>query len=272
MEDFAELTPEGASLNFPDFSVARPGIGHNSPPLSELLREETADLVKRKDALLAACERVPEAIQDETTSGRVADLIKLMIKCRQQAKKDHQARKEPFLEDGRLVDGAYKAITDPLDRAKVLVENKLTQYQRQVAEEQRRLREAEARRQAEEATRQRREAEAAVATLETEADLDAAITAEELARQAAADAALAQRATTVKAAELSRLRGEYGSTASLTTFWDFDELDRNAIDLETLRPYLDVAMIEKAIRIYIRSGARTLKGCRIFENTKSRIS
>lgn len=265
-EDFTELTEAGAPLNFPVH-----GIGHNSPPLSELLREETAALVKRKDDLLAACERVPAAITDEVTSGRVADLIKLMIKCRQQAKKDHTTRKEPFLENGRLVDGAYKAITDPLDRAKLLVENKLTQYQRHVAEDARREREAEARRQAEEAARQRREAEAAAAKLETEADLDAAISAEELARQAAADAALAQRATTVKAAELSRSRGEFGATSSLTTFWDFRDLDRTAIDLEALRPYLSLDAIEKAVRLYVKSGARKLGGCTIFENTQSRV-
>lgn len=268
MDDFVELSPEeGAALNFP----VRPGIGHNSPPLSELLREEIAPLAKRKDDLLAACERVPETIRDEITSGRVADLIKLMIKCRQQAKKDHTARKEPFLENGRLVDSAYKAITDPLDRAKVLVENKLTLYQRQVAEDERRAREAEARRQAEEAKRQAMEAEAAAAKLETEADLDAAITAEELARQAAADAALAQRATTVKAAELSRTRGEFGSTASLTTFWDFKDLHPPSVDLEALRPFLDGEAVQRAVRAFIRSGGRQLVGCTIYQNTKSRV-
>lgn len=246
-------------------------IGGNAPPLSETLKEETAALIARKDELLGAVGRVPEAISDETTAGRVADLIRLMLKCKQQAQKDHKARKEEFLEGGRLVDGAYKAITDPLDRAKKGVEDKLTLYQRAVAEEERRAREAEARRQAEEAARQRREAEAAAAKIETEDDLDAAITAEELARQAAADAAIAQRATTVKAAELTKARGEFGSTASLTTFIDFKDIDRATIDLEALRAYLDIAAIERAVRQYIKAGGRELKGCTIFTNTQSRV-
>lgn len=261
-DDFMELdTPADPRLR----------IGGNQPPLADVLKEETAALIARKDELLGAVGRVPEAITDETTAGRVADLIRLMLKCKQQAQKDHRARKEPFLEGGRLVDGAYKAITDPLDRAKSGVEAKLTVYQRAVAEEERRAREAEARRQTEEAARQRREAEAAAAKLETEDDLDAAITAEEIARQAAADAAIAQRATTVKAAELGRARGEFGSVASLTTFIDFKDLDRATIDLDALRSYLDITAIEKAIRLYIRSGARSLRGCAIFENSQSRV-
>lgn len=272
-DEFTELSPEGASLNFPDFSpasIARAGIGHNAPPLPELLREETAALAKRRDDLLGACERVPASIVDEVTSGRVADLIKLIIKCGQEAKKDHGVRKAPFLEGGRQVDAAYKAITDPLDRAKTAVEAKQTGYLRAKADAERRAREEEARRQAAEAERQRQEAEAAAAALETEDDLDAAVAAEEAARQAAADAALAEKAAGAKAAELGRVRGEYGSMSSLTTFWDFKDVDRSSIDLDTLRPYLDILAIEKAVRVYVKSGGRKLTGCVIFENTKAR--
>lgn len=264
-DDFVELTPEAMSLNFP----VR-GIGDNAPPLPELLREETEALTTRRDALLGACDRVPAAIADEVTSGRVADLIKLIIKCRQEAVKDHGVRKAPFLESGRQVDAAYKAITEPLDRAKTAVEMKQTVYLREKAAAERRAREEEARRQAEEAERQRQAAEAAAAVLETEEDLDAAVAAEEAARQAAADAAVAEKAAAAKAAEMSRVRGEYGSMSSLTTFTDFKDINRATIDLEALRPYLDMAAIEKAVRTYIKSGARKLAGCTIFENTKAR--
>lgn len=271
-DDFVELTPEALALRFPTDNLRRPevGIGHNLPPLPEILKEETEALAKRRDELHGAVGRVPETIPDEATSGRVSDLIKLIIKCQQQAKADHKARKEPFLTAGRQVDAAYSAITEPLDRDKKLLDDRQTLYQRQKAEAERRAREAEARRLAEEAERQRRAAEAAAAALETEDDLEAAIAAEERAQQLAADTAQHERAAAAPVAELSRTRGEYGSVSSLTTFWDFRDIDRSTIDIEALRPYLPLDAIEKAVRQFIKSGGRKLAGCEIYENTRSR--
>lgn len=277
MDDFVELSPEAArrigeaagSLR-PGDTLGLPVIGHNLPPLPELLKEEAEALAKRRDELLAAVTRVPETIEDEATSGRVTDLVKLMIRCRQQAKKDHDERKAPFLLAGKQIDAAYATIIDPLARAQIQLEDRQTAYQRRKAEAERRAREEEARRQAAEAERLRREAEEAAAALETEDDLEAALAAEEEAQQRAAEAEERARAAAAPVAELSRSRGEYGSVSSLQTYWEFDRLDRNTIDLNTLRPYLPLDAIEKAIRAFIRSGGRELKGCRIFQNSKSR--
>jgi regulator of protease activity HflC (stomatin/prohibitin superfamily) len=247
------------------------GIGDNAPPLVELLAEEAAPLAARRDELLGSVSRVPAAIIDEPMSEKVADLIRLINACRAMAVSGHKIRKQPFLDGGRLVDAAYHKITEPLEAAKKAVETKLTLWQRQKAENERRAREAEARRQAEEAERQRREAEEAAQAAQTEADLDEAISAEEIARQAAADAARAQRHTEAPAAELSRTRGDLGAVASLHTFTDFKDLDRAKIDLNTLRPHLALDCIEKAVRAYIRAGGRELTGCVIFENTSTRV-
>ena len=48
-------------------------------------------------------------------------------------------------------------------------------------------------------------------------------------------------------------------------------LDRDALDLSTLRPFLPLDALEKAVRGFIRAGGRELKGVRIFENTATSV-
>lgn len=69
------------------------------------------------------------------------------------------------------------------------------------------------------------------------------------------------------AAELSRSRGELGSVSSLRTDWVFDSLDRQKLDLETLRAHIPVDALEQAVRSFIRAGGRDLRGVKIFETT-----
>jgi hypothetical protein len=242
------------------------GRDHNQPPLDELLTEETADLARRRDDLLASAERAPAVVEDETVSQKVADLVRLIAACRKAAETWRVGRKEPFLATERLIDAHGKRITDPLDRTKAVLEKRLTLYQRAKAEEERCRREAEARARAEEAERQRREAEAAAAAAQTEQELDTAVSAEELARQAAADAVKAQKAAEVKPAELSRTRGEFGSVASLRTEWVGDVVDREALDLDKLRPFIPLDALEKAIRGFVKAGGRELRGAHIYEH------
>ena len=253
-------------------SDAAPGLGHNLPPLQEQLADETTELVQRRDELVGSADRAPPTITDELIATKVADLVRLIAACIKNAEAARVSRKEPYLAAGRLVDAHYKNnITGPLETVKRDLERRLTLYQRQKAEEERRAREAEARRQAEEAERQRREAEAAAEAAATDADLDAAISAEELARQAEADAVRAKREAEAKPADLSRSRGDLGAVASLHTFWDWKDLDRDTIDLDALRPHFPADAIEKAVRSYIRAGGRKLTGVTIFENTETRV-
>jgi hypothetical protein len=100
-----------------------------------------------------------------------------------------------------------------------------------------------------------------------QASLDAAVQAEQAAETARADLARAEQAATVKAAELSQTRGEYGSLSSLRTVWTFDGLDRDGIDLEALRQHFPSDGLEKAVRAFIKAGGRDLRGVRIFEAT-----
>ncbi len=239
--------------------------------MREYLGEEIETLAARKEALLASVGRVPPGVDNDIAAGKVADLVKLISACIKNAEVDRVARKEPFLEGGRVIDGVFRGITEPLMRAKTDVERKLTLYQREVAEAERRRREEMARVEREEAQRQFLAAQAAERNADTEADINVAISSAALARQREADAVAAQRAAEAKPAELSRQRSDYGAVASLRRFWDMDDLDRDKLDLATLRPFLPLDALEKAVRAFIKSGGRELKGVRIFENTATSV-
>jgi hypothetical protein len=251
-------------------------IGDNLPPpdadpLRERLAEDHAALISRATELLEAVDRVPETVT-EATAGRVSDFIKQLTGHIKALDTTRVAEKEPYLAGGRNVDGFFKAVTDPLGKAKTVVQVRLTAYLREKAEAERRAREEEARRQAEEEARLRAEAEAKAAELASESDLDDAVAAEERARQAKADRLKAEQDAKAKAAELSRTRGDYGSVGSLRTFWDFEVLYIHEIPLEEIRAHLPIAAVEQAIRSYVKAGGRDLKGVRIFENTAARVS
>ncbi len=251
-------------------------IGHNQPPddagvLHIRLEEENRDIVARRDELLAAVDRIPAEIDNEDLAGKVAGFIKQIAACSKAAEAKRVGEKEPFLAQGRSVDGFFKSVTDPLGKAKREITHRLTLFQRRQAEEERRRREAEEARQREEAERLAREAAEREASAENDEELAVAISAEELARQADADVEQARQDSNAKAADMSKIRDDHGAVSSLRTFWDFADLDRNAIDLDALRHHLSVDAIEKAVRAYAKAGGRELRGVRIFENTRAAV-
>jgi len=255
-------------------SEALATIGDNQPPadadpLRERLTSDYADLVKRKADLLEAADRVPDTIEDDDTAGKVADFIKQLMACTKSLNSHRTSEKEPYLAGGRTVDGFFKGLAEPLDKKKKVIEARLTTYQRQKAEEERRAREAVEKRAQEEAARLQREAEEKAAAMQDDSQLEDAVSSAEQAQAAREAAAIAERNAHVKAADLSRARGDYGSVASLRTFWDFRELNRDTLDLETLRQHLPQAALEQAVRSFVKAGGRTLSGVVIFENANT---
>ena len=263
-------------------------IGHNRPPadaeqISDRLAEAHAEVVKRQAELLDALTRAPDTV-DDSNAGRVTDFVKQIAAATKAFNVARVAEKEPFLQGGRTVDTFFKRLADPLDKAKATLQDRLTIYERAKAAEERQWREEAARREREEAQRlqaiaaerERRAAEELERAADTDADLDDAIAADAAARQAEAearqadaDAVVAERAASAKAAQLHTTRGDYGSSSSLRTFWDFADLDRAALDLDALRLHIPLDGLEKAVRAYIKAGGREMRGVRIFKNTKS---
>lgn len=249
------------------------GIGDNIGvmPSAGILREYLADtntkLIGRRDELIAASARIPDAIEDEGTAQNVSDFIRQCSACTKAADVARVGAKEPYLEGGRAVDGFFKLISDPLDKVKRTIEARLTLYLRAKADRERREREERERLAREEEARRRREAEEAERKLKDERSLKDAIDARKRAEMAEADRIMAEKDAAAKASDLSRTRGEFGAVSSLRTTWTFSDIDRAALDLEALRPHLPVAGLEGAIRAFIKAGGRELVGCHIFQTT-----
>jgi len=249
-------------------------IGHNIPPdpieaLRTDLEEANHDLLTRKAELEASCERMPESIGDDETAGKFADQIKLLNTAKKTAEARRKDTKEPHLAASRAVDAFFKAITEPLEKLAAQANAPLTAFEQHKADEERRRREEAERLAREEAERQVREAAVASESIETEADLDAAIRVEEGADQAVAAARDARQDAEASNAELSRDRGNYGAVASLRTTWAGEITALPALDLETLRPHISRDALDKALRAFIKAGGRKLTGAHIFEETKT---
>lgn len=250
-------------------------IGHNAPPVDffptrEQLEYENEELIRRRDELLAAAERIP-AIADDDVARRVSDFIKQIMAAVKASEAARVKAKEPYLEGARSVDGFFKAIADPLSKAKQAVEGRLTVFLRAKAEAERREREDRERLAREEENRRRAEAFAAEAMMRDERDLKRAIEAKRLADQAEADRIRAEKDTQAKAADMSRTRGEYGAVASLRTIWKFSDLDRMTLDLEALRQHLPTDGLERAVNSFIRAGGRELRGAKIYESMDATV-
>ena len=264
----------------PDFMPDVPAdlIGHNAPPpdllLGEALRdrlvEENGQLIARRDELIAASGRIPP-IDSDDVAGRVSDHIKQLTALAKAADARRAGAKEPYLQGGRNIDGFFRAITDPVAKAKTAIERRLTEYLREKEATARREREEQERLAREEAQRARAEAEARARALADERSLEAAIAAEKAAETASADLVKATQAATVKPAELSRTRGDYGAVSSLRTQWVFGEIDRASLDLEALRFHIPADGLERAVRSFIKAGGRELRGTRIHETTVAAV-
>lgn len=231
-------------------------IGDNQPPQSDAealrarLAEQNGEIIKRKDDLLGAVVRAPAEIVDDATAGKMSDFVLQIGAAYKAAEKVRVAEKEIFLAGTRTVDGFFKAITGPLLDAKDTIERRLTAYQRKKADEERRRREEDARRAREEAERREREAAAAIAAVETDEDLDAAVAAEEEAERKRAEARLAAEDARAKAAELSRTRGDYGAVASLRTTWTYEIEDAAKV------PAAFLMVNDAAIKAHIKNRAK----------------
>ncbi|HEX5320604.1 MAG TPA: hypothetical protein VFW46_15680, partial [Stellaceae bacterium] len=146
----------------------RAGIGHNMPPLADVVAEEIAAERRRADELVQAA--ADSRIENDDDAGKVATLIRMMRDHEKALDRAREERKRPFLESGRIVDAVFGAVLRPLVVARGGADGRgglggmLTAWERKREDETRRERErieAERRAKEAEAERARQEAEAA---------------------------------------------------------------------------------------------------------------
>lgn len=272
MTPFTDATPPAEN--------PRATVGGNRPPITafyaeqneslpKYLADDNADLTARVAELTAAFARAPVSVTDDDLAGKVSDFIAQVAKCAKAAEAKRVDAKAGPLTAGRLIDGFYqKQILEKLDAIKRPLTDRLTVYERAKAAEERRRREESERLAREEAARAAAEAEQLAASVQDATGLDQAIVAEDAAQALRATALEALGEATAPAAQLSTVRGEYGSSSSLRTTWKGRIIDRGNLDLEALRPFLAADALEKAVGAYVNLHKDTLplRGVEIYQD------
>lgn len=250
-------------------------IGHNSSaaPLDEMLTEETIDLVKRADDLLASFGRT--SVTDEETAGKATSLYGLMRKHVDVIEEQRQERKKPVLETGRVIDSTYNGIIGKLavyDTKKKLIGGPMKDLENRVdifRREMKRKADVEAARLAEEA----RQAAIEAARLAEEAKEQPITVENEIVLQQAQEHAdhLTRLATQAPAAPI--IRSEYGFSASSRAVFTGKITDLKKAVAHALK--VDRAGVEEAVQKIvdrqIRAKVRDFPGVEITEDSATRF-
>lgn len=245
-------------------TLARHGMGGNTPPLTELLTEQYADLLRDAEELVASAGRAPRIVADDDTLGKFGKLVVQIRNVTRRVEAAHKTEKEPYLSGGRAVDGFFKAIIARMAEAAAGLERVQSAY---VAAKEVKIRQ------------EQREAEE-LARAETEARLQAAQQAQASGDEAGAKRALASAVEAeavadnaaalaeARPADLVRTYATSGNVVSSQERWEFEITSRAEIPLEAIRAFIRPAEIESAVKAFVKAGGRELKGVRIYETRK----
>lgn len=239
-------------------------IGHNRPPIEEVLAEQYRELGTEIEAIADRANKTSRKIEKDDDLGPIGDLV---VDASKLAKKIEAARKfekEPHDAAGKAVQAYFLPLKERVERIADTFEEAATAYQREKAAAARRAAEEEARKLREAEEKKRQEAEAAKRQATADKKLDQAAELADKAEEAEAKAASSN-------AELTKVRTDSGVTAGTKTVWNFQITDYDAIPLDKLRPFFRREDVEKAIRsmVGIQKGATKLEGVRVFEDIKS---
>jgi len=177
-----------------------PGIGHNQPPLQEALTEELAPSLSRADRLIDVASR--SVIVDETSAGKLVDLVRQLKELHDELDSSRLARTRPFRDAQKAINDHYHALQLKLTMAiggasgRDGCVGQLTKWDDRKKAEL----DADRRRLAEEARKREEEAAAARAAAEAKAQAGKIDPAAELEALKASDEAerLARRAEAIR--------------------------------------------------------------------------
>lgn len=239
-------------------------IGHNKPPIEEIIPEEfRAELLREKpyffdklSDLEGSAERATCTSEDEL--GRCGDLVKTLRAAEKHVEETHKAVKQPYLDGGRLVDGEKKALLERIAKARKKIDTPMNAFiaEREARERAERERQAaEERRQAEAAAQAERERQAASG----ENDPDAIAEIEAVAH------------APVQHVRNEPVRSDGGSTVSAKTVWNSEVTDYDVAYIAVSDNDKVREAIDKAVAQLVRAGKREIEGVRIWP-TKQAIT
>lgn len=260
-----------------------PTIGHNRivPTPEDIIASLGMDyesFTKLEPAFAAEIDLIPDEITTKVDHDAAADLLTRIRERERAVESVRVQEKEPYLHSERAVDGFFQPIRAALAKQLTDLNRRITAHlsreaakerERLRAEEDRKRREAEAfQQQAQEAARKAQEARRAD---HRAAHAERAGSAQAASLAAQETASVAAQAANAKPADLARTRTDIGTLSTLKSEWTFEIEDWEAIRIESLRPYIDRATIEKAIRTAVKVGIRDLPGVRIFQTEKAMV-
>lgn len=228
--------------------------------LSNAKRETDNFLDLEQERYLAQVKRLPKVAKSPEDVEKLAEAVRQGRGIRDAIKKEHEAKKRPVLEAGRVLDSWKNTLTKPLQAAMDDLEARIGEFQAAQEAAERARREAEA-----EALRVEAERAAKEAAKKRASEEDRLIAAE--AEYAAEEA---QEAATASTADLVRQQSERG-TVTARSEWRCTEFKREALDLEPLREHLSEAALQQAIDRFVRAGGTELRGATIVETIRTLV-
>ncbi len=237
------------------------GIGHNNPPIGEVLAETHRELIAEVEPLAERANSLPRKIEDDEGVGPAGDLVMDAKKLSRHLDATRKAEKEPYLQGGRDVDAFFRTFTDRLDNIAKFFEGAVNDYLREKAAAERRAAEEEARKLREAEEKKRIEAEAAKRESTAARKMDEA---EDIADQRWEAENRAKKA----AEEAANFTTTSGTKVKTKTVWKAEILDKRAIPLDYLRDFLPLEVIQKALNEMAAKDRETAKcpGVRFYED------
>lgn len=262
--------------DWPTPGPAVAGMGHNAPPLDEMIVMELNEALDAKQGFRARVADIiakgadPAPCEDDDRAGRYGDFIRIAKACQGFIDEERTRIKKPYLDATRALDGTAKTLQDQLGDAIARVRAKLDAYAVEVARKQR----EEANRIAaeQEALRQKAAAEA-----EAERQRLQAIENERAVREQreAAPVEVAPPEPVfvppAPAAEAPVFRGDLGSrvgvkTIKVVTITDVKKLPKAIL----AHPRVQEAILA-VVNARVKSGETNITGIEITEQTVSSV-
>lgn len=135
-----------------------PSIGHNQPPLNEVIKDRYRELFRRMAELESRCATVPEVLANEDDVGAAQDLYRQIRAEIGAATGAHKEEKKPLDEALKVIKATFAIPAERLEMAGKAILARLDVWKEKKAAEERRAREAAAAKAREEQERKEREA------------------------------------------------------------------------------------------------------------------
>lgn len=236
-------------------------FGDNKAPVEEVLAADFADLINRIDAAIGRTGDTPKKVKDEADLAKIGDAILGLKALAKEADETRTVEGRPVLDAQRGINAFFKNLEARISAAVDPLQERADDFarRRQAEAQERARREAEAARQKEEEARQRAET---------------ATTAAAAGRAAAdAEAYAAQADQAARAAETGVRMQADGVKAGTRGTWSARIDDYKALDLNTLKPFIDRKAVEAALNSMarIQKDAFDVPGATAVQSTKTQF-